>query len=774
MVSLEELQRQFMAVQEAAPTQMLSERACVDIVVKLMEKKKIQLVTTTNGKEFVTLETLAQEIRTHLANHKGRVNVIEMATALGVSPDIVEAKTEEMTRRSRHLMLLDGDLISTLYLNMIAGEIENLLEEKGQLTIAELSQKYSLPAEFLRQEIHARLGTVIHGELKNQYLTTAHFSRRVESIVRGVLTAACRPVAVSAIATEFNLPNDSVTNAAVQLIRLAQLQGRLQSGIFTPARFSTDQSDKVTSFYKANAFVPFSLAKDCGFSDAHGFLQKEFPEGIPLATVYVHPQLVAPLHANLQEAVAASSWADLSSLFPAALTPEDAHLLLLLAAEESASGRKGASPSTCKKPLPLVTFDDGVALSHGFLDIFCQAVAPFLAKKAAAEAEKSTAGAAAKHTEENSHNAGPASDDSDEEAEGRNRRRGKGARRGRGDDKKKKKSAAATSAPASGTVTLGDIEEACSSDASDENSLADLWTSLPPHVQQRLWETVQARLDAHYQRCVADSRRSLREQQRAKTERRAANFQEEFESIVLAVKGLEALGILDDAKHPLVVHLFKTSVGTLLDSLVEAAVAEATSEPPQVNTQNRRQCLEKAAQAGGDVENLLRACDVVQKRAGADLIDSLQGAAEDSHILLRVPDKRRVKQLVSSRRAAAQEALASSTSCDPAAVLHAALGLLLVQRTSPHGSIPFPKDFWAATTVWALLGNGAAGPGEFAGKSSLALADVQPLWLAVSAGEAGKARGEAAADAPGSETHRVMELEASKLLNVFAERNQKK
>ncbi|KYF42571.1 putative E3 UFM1-protein ligase 1-like protein, partial [Toxoplasma gondii TgCatPRC2] len=69
MVSLEELQRQFMAVQEAAPTQMLSERACVDIVVKLMEKKKIQLVTTTNGKEFVTLETLAQEIRTHLANH---------------------------------------------------------------------------------------------------------------------------------------------------------------------------------------------------------------------------------------------------------------------------------------------------------------------------------------------------------------------------------------------------------------------------------------------------------------------------------------------------------------------------------------------------------------------------------------------------------------------------------------------------------------------------------------------------------------------------------
>ncbi|KEP63079.1 UNVERIFIED_CONTAM: hypothetical protein HHA_222360 [Hammondia hammondi] len=773
MVSLEELQRQFMAVQEAAPTQVLSERACVDIVVKLIEKKKIQLVTTTNGKEFVTFETLAQEIRTHLANHKGRVNVIEMATALGVSPDVVEAKTEEMTRRSRHLMLLDGDLISTLYLNMIAGEIEDLLEEKGQLTIAELSQKYSLPAEFLRQEIHARLGTVIHGELRNQYLTTAHFSRRVESIVRGVLTAACRPVAVSAIATEFNLPNDSVTNAAVQLIRLGQLQGRLQSGIFTPARFSTGQSDKVTSFYKANALVPFALAKDCGFSDALGFLQKELPAGIPLATVYIHPQLIAPLQANLQEAVATSSWADLSTLFPAALTPEDAHMLLLLAAEESASGRKGASPSACKKPLPLVTFDDGVALSHGFLDTFCQAVEPFLAKKAAAEAEKSTAGAAAKHAEENSHNAGPASDDSDEEAEGRNRRRGKGARRGRGDDKKKKKSAAATSTPALGTVTLGDIEEACSSDASDENSLADLWISLPPHVQQRLWETVHARLDAHYQRCVADSRRSLREQQRAKTERRAANFQEEFESIVLAVKGLEALGILDDAKHPLVVHLFKTSAGPLLDSLVEAAVAEATSEPPQVNTQNRRQWLEKAAQAGGDVENLLRACDVVQKRAGADLIDSLQGAAEDSHMLLRVPDKRRVKQLVSSRKAAAQEALASSTSCDPPAVLHAALGLLLAQRTSPHGSIPFPKDFWATTTVWALLGNGAAGSGEFAGKGSLAVADVQPLWLAISAGEAGKARGHATADAPGPETHRAMELEASKLLNVFAERNQK-
>ncbi|CBZ50099.1 conserved hypothetical protein [Neospora caninum Liverpool] len=778
MVSLEELQRQFMAVQEAAPTQTLSERACVDIVVKLMEMKKIQLVTTTNGKEFVTFETLAQEIRTHLANQKGRVNVIEMATALGVSPDVVEAKTEELTRRSRHFMLLDGDLISTVYLNSLAAEIEELLEEKGQLTIAELSQKYSLPADFLRQEIHERLGTVIHGELRDQYLTTAHFSRRVESIVRGVLTGACRPVAVSAISTEFNLPNDSVTNAAVQLIRLGQLHGRLQSGLFTPACFSSGQSAKVTSFYKANAFVPFSLAKDCGFSDVHGLLQKELLDGIPLATVYVHPQLVAPLQANIQEAASAASWADVNSLLPSAFSPEDVRMLLLLATGEAAAGRKaGSSPSAAsKKPLPVVAFEDGVVLSHGFLDVFCEAAAPFLAKKAASAAETAQAGGPTKHVEETSQAAGAPGDDSEEDGEGRSRRRGKGSRRGKAPEGEKKKKASAQ-APASGaSISLGDIEEACSGEAwAGENPLADLWITLPPHVQQRLWETVQARLNTHYQKCVADSRRSLREQQRVKTERKAANLQEEFETIVLAVKGLEALGILDDAKHPLVVHLFKSVVGPLLDSLVESAVAEATDEPPQVTAQNRRQCLEKARQTGADVESLLRACDIAQKRSGSDLVDALQGAAEDSHVLLlRLPDKRRMKQLVSSRKAASQAALSNSTACDPQGVLHAALGLLLAQRLFPHGSILFPKDFWALTTVWALLEKGETGAAaENGSKGSLALADVQPLWLAVSAEEE-KTKGHGSDnDARGSDTLRAMESEASRLLDVFAERNQR-
>ncbi|PFH35352.1 hypothetical protein BESB_062390 [Besnoitia besnoiti] len=782
MVSLEELQRQFMAVQEAAPTQTLSERCCVDIVVRLMEQKKIQLLTTSNGKEFITADALAQEIRSHLVSQSGRVNVIEMATVLGLSPDVVEAKTEEITRKARHLTLLGGDLISTLYLNNVAAEIEEFLEEKGQLTIAELSQKYSLPADFMRQEVQERLGSVIHGELRDQYLTTSHFARRVEGVVRGALTGACRPVALADLSAVFSLPSDSVTAAAAHLLRTGEVHGRLQSGVFTPACFARSQSDKVASFYRANAFVPFSLAKESGFSDARSYLQKEFPEGIPLATVYVHPQLVAPLQANIQEAVSASSWADLSSLLPSVFTSEDMRMLLVLASGQAGQlSGGGASPS--RKPLPVLACDDGIVLSQGFLDALCEAAAPFLSRKAL-EAEKNKV-PAAKPVEVRQElgtghlvqaalrrwlGAATTPRTKATSAVG-------GERRAAGEGKalaeaRRKKNVAAALLPSAG-VTLADIKEACASPAqeSSDNALADLWLPLPTSVQESVWENVQGRLNTHYQNCIAESRRSLREQQRAKTERKAADLQEEFEGVFLAVRAFETLGILEDAKHPLVVNLFKASVGPLVDALVEAAVAEATSEPPQVTAQNRRQCVEKAGRAGAEVEGLLRACDAAQKRAGADVVDALQAAAEDAHLLFRTPDKRRVKQLVTAKKAGAQEQLAGASACDPQALLHAALSLLLAQRLFPQGFLEVPRDFWALAAVWSLLAKGsAAAEGE---KAALTLTDVQPLWLALSSRHNSKDKAGGDGSAGEADTQKTLEAEATKLLESFAAKMQK-
>lgn len=51
----------------------LSERNCVEIVTKLLELKNLDVVFTTDGKEYVTPQQLTREIRDELYVHGGSI-----------------------------------------------------------------------------------------------------------------------------------------------------------------------------------------------------------------------------------------------------------------------------------------------------------------------------------------------------------------------------------------------------------------------------------------------------------------------------------------------------------------------------------------------------------------------------------------------------------------------------------------------------------------------------------------------------------------------------
>ncbi len=49
----------------------LSERNCIEIVAKLVEDKKLDVVHTLDGKEYVTPAQISREMRDELYMHRG-------------------------------------------------------------------------------------------------------------------------------------------------------------------------------------------------------------------------------------------------------------------------------------------------------------------------------------------------------------------------------------------------------------------------------------------------------------------------------------------------------------------------------------------------------------------------------------------------------------------------------------------------------------------------------------------------------------------------------
>ena len=81
----------------------------------------------------------------------GRINLVDLAQLLNVDLSHIETKVNELVRHESGLSLVLGQLISKSYSSSLADDINDLLQEKGHVTIVELTQTHDLPTEFIRE-----------------------------------------------------------------------------------------------------------------------------------------------------------------------------------------------------------------------------------------------------------------------------------------------------------------------------------------------------------------------------------------------------------------------------------------------------------------------------------------------------------------------------------------------------------------------------------------------------------------------------------------------
>jgi len=342
------LQAELARVQEAPTAFKLSEPNIVEIVSTLSQLRLVDVLFTTNGKEYLTPEQLLREVGDEILSHGGRVNVADLPALLNVDlPHIERAVTQLLATGRDGLQRVGGEVLTEYYLDSLAEEIDTALRGVGRLTLAEIAVAHALSTDFVTSVVESRIGALIHAKLSGGSLFTASYVARHLARVRGVLSALHGPASLPALLKAHGFNEALFYEAVGSLHAAGRLAGTLQAKTsFTPAVHRLAQAAAVGARYEQNGVVEYAALARMGVRDPRAHLAAEHPGGVELDSCYMSPGLVSTAEAGVEEALSGAGAADLRSAFDCDLTDAD------LAAFAAASAPLSAAVAA-KRYLPL-------------------------------------------------------------------------------------------------------------------------------------------------------------------------------------------------------------------------------------------------------------------------------------------------------------------------------------------------------------------------------------------------------------------------------------
>ncbi|XP_064026397.1 E3 UFM1-protein ligase 1 isoform X1 [Pogoniulus pusillus] len=328
----------FQRAQFAEVAHRLSERNCIEIVTKLIAEKQLEVVHTLDGKEYVTPAQISKEIRDELHVCGGRINIVDLQQVINVDLLHIENRANDIIKSEKTVQLVLGQLINESYLDQLAEEINDKLQETGQVTVADLCKAYDLPGDFLVQALSRRLGRIIHGQLDQEncgVIFTEAFVSRHRARIRGLFTAITRPTPVSNLITRYGFQEHLLYSVLEELVNAGRLKGTVVGGrqdkaVFVPDIYARTQSNWVDSFFKQNGYLEFDALYRLGIPDPAAYIKKRYKSTqlLFLKAACVGQEIVDQVEASVEEAINSGSWIDVAALLPSSLSVEDAGILL--------------------------------------------------------------------------------------------------------------------------------------------------------------------------------------------------------------------------------------------------------------------------------------------------------------------------------------------------------------------------------------------------------------------------------------------------------------
>ncbi|EGZ09219.1 hypothetical protein PHYSODRAFT_564932 [Phytophthora sojae] len=334
------LQQQLAAVQQQEAALKLSDHNVIDLLLKLQQLGKLQVVHTRTGKQFLTPLQIQREVVDYVALHGGRLSLTELEKLIDVDRSHVERQAHALCRgRGGYALVNDGEeLLTSWYLDGIMEDTDVLLQESGTTSVGDLAQQFGFAVDFMRGVVRARLGSILKARERDNVLYTDSYVAAQKARVRGVFAAVTRPIFMPDVIRSFGFDEAVATEALGELMQAKVLMGTLRGREYVPYVFMAAQRESMYSFFQQNWYLEHARAKELQVARPYDFLKKRFPDAVPLQESVVSRALQLQLEGAVEAAVNDNTFVDVRLLLPSALPAGDVGLLLAMSPALEKSG----------------------------------------------------------------------------------------------------------------------------------------------------------------------------------------------------------------------------------------------------------------------------------------------------------------------------------------------------------------------------------------------------------------------------------------------------
>ncbi|XP_033874066.3 E3 UFM1-protein ligase 1-like [Acipenser ruthenus] len=687
----------FQRAQFADTVQRLSERNCIEIVAKLIAEKQIDVVHTLDGKEYITPSQISREIRDELYVHGGRINIVDLQQITNVDLVHVESRASDIAKSDKSIQLVLGQLIDENYLDQLAEEVNDRLQEAGQVTIAELCKSYDLPGDFLTEALSERLGRIIHGQM-DQYdrgvIFTQAFVSRHRARIRGLFSAITRPTPVSNLITQYGFQEHLLYSVLEDFVNSGRLKGSVVGGrqdkaVYIPDIYSKTQNNWIDAFLKQNGYLEFDALTRLGIPDPTSYIKKRYKSSklLFLRAACVGQSIVDQVEASVEEAVNSGTWTDVQSMLPSCLSLEDTGILL------NQVMRTSNIQSSAR------IFSDTIVVSEKFISSCTSLFDPLMRGKAEKEIKSNPVFVISEDDLKQAsvvvENAAFSKKDKRDErkkkaSEGSGSVKGGGGgnareirirktkKKGRKDDDSDDETTTTTQSRSKQQevpfMTQGDIEEVLQKHVQD--CPEEMLSELAEHLIRPLTKMYQEVVRSVFMSSTSSSTGASRKQTVKDLQEEITNL---FNNIRLFEKGTKLFS--DETQANIAKHVLKTvctDITNLLFNFLAAELMMAVENYNSITNEVRIKILGKLPEeTKGPLTKLHNSLNA---KSIEDFLTNLDSVAEVCGILLKKGDKKRERQALFQHRQALIEQLKVTE--DPALVLHLTSVLLFQFSTN--------------------------------------------------------------------------------------------